>query len=232
MKDQFNGNTEKRHPPPHHIGHEVYEMVKDVHVVLGKRKRTDKNTEGDDMWKKQSIFWELPYQKNLDVHHSIDVMHVEKNVCESLLRTLLNTYGKTMDHGHAQADLNKMGIGLELWLDDSVKGMELPTTCITLSRQEEFCEFLKNVKVPSGYSMNVSRLISFPNLKVAFIVKSHDYHVLLTQMIDVGIQNILLVNVREAIMNFCFFLNAIAQKVLSEEALESLEKGTMKLYAF
>jgi hypothetical protein len=232
MKDQFNGNTEKRHPPPHHIGHEVYEMVKDVHVVLGKRKRTNKNTEGDDMWKKQSIFWELPYQKNLDVHHSIDVMHVEKNVCESLLRTLLNTYGKTMDHEHAQADLNKMGIGLELWLDDSVKGMELPTSCITLSRQEEFCEFLKNVKVPSGYSMNVSRLISFPNLKVAFIVKSHDYHVLLTQMIDVGIQNILLVNVREAIMNFCFFLNAIAQKVLSEEALESLEKGTMKLYAF
>jgi hypothetical protein len=47
---------------------------------------------------------------------------------------------------------------------------------------------------------------------------------LLTQMIAVGIQNILLVNVREAIMNFCFFFNAIGQKVLSEEALESLEK--------
>jgi hypothetical protein len=31
-------------------------MVKDVHVVLGKRKRTDKNTEEDDMWKKQLIF--------------------------------------------------------------------------------------------------------------------------------------------------------------------------------
>jgi hypothetical protein len=38
MKDQFNGNTEKRHPPPHLTGHEVYEMVKDVHVVLGKGK--------------------------------------------------------------------------------------------------------------------------------------------------------------------------------------------------
>jgi hypothetical protein len=32
-------------------------------------------------------------------------------------------------------------------------------------------------------------------------------------------------------MKFCFFFNAIGQKVLSEEALESLEKGTMKLYA-
>jgi hypothetical protein len=49
MKDQFNGNTEKRHPPPHRIGHEVYEMVKDLHVVLGKRKMTGKNIEEDDM---------------------------------------------------------------------------------------------------------------------------------------------------------------------------------------
>jgi hypothetical protein len=44
MKDQFNGNTEKRCPPPHLTGHEVYEMVKDVHVVLGKGKRNGKNT--------------------------------------------------------------------------------------------------------------------------------------------------------------------------------------------
>jgi hypothetical protein len=45
MKVQFNGNTEKRCPPPHLTGHEVYEMVKDVHVVLGKQKRTSKFTE-------------------------------------------------------------------------------------------------------------------------------------------------------------------------------------------
>jgi hypothetical protein len=56
MKDQFNGNTEKRHPPLHLIGHEVYEMVKDVHVLLGKWKMTGKNTEEDDIWKKKSIF--------------------------------------------------------------------------------------------------------------------------------------------------------------------------------
>jgi hypothetical protein len=101
MKDKFNGNTEKMHPSPHLTGHEVYEIIKDVHVVLGKQKRTGKNTGGDDMWKKQSMFWELPYWKDLDVRHSIDVMHVEKNVCKSLLRTLLNTDGKTRDHGQA-----------------------------------------------------------------------------------------------------------------------------------
>jgi hypothetical protein len=152
MKVQFNGNTEKRCPPPHITGHKVYEMVKDVHVVLGKQKMTSKNTKEDDMWK-------LPYWNDIDVCHSIHVMHVEKNVWESLLETLLNTDKKTRDHGHARANLKKMGIRPELWLDDSVKGTGLPTSCITLSKYEkEFCGFLKNVKVPSGYSMNVSRL--------------------------------------------------------------------------
>jgi hypothetical protein len=104
--------------------------------------------------------------------------------------------------------------------------MELPISCITLSKHEkkEFCGFLKNVKVPSVYSTNVSRLISFLDLKVAPGVKSHDYHVLLTQMIAIGIWNVLSVNIREAIMNFSFFFNAIGQKILSEEALKSLEK--------
>jgi hypothetical protein len=136
IKDQFNGNTERRHPPPHLTCYEVYEMVKDVHVVLGKQKRTGKNTEEDDMWKKQLICWELPYWKDLDVHHSIDVIHVKKNVCESLLGTLLNTDGKTRDHGHARANIKKMEIRPELWLDDSVKGTDLPTSHITLSKHE------------------------------------------------------------------------------------------------
>jgi hypothetical protein len=91
---------------------------------------------------------------------------------------------------------------------------------------------LENVKVPSGYSTNVSRLISFLDLEVAPGMKSHDYHVLLVQMIAVGIENILPVNVLEAIMNFSFFFNAIGQKVLSEEALESLEKRYYETLCF
>jgi hypothetical protein len=71
-------------------------------------------------------------------------MYVEKNACESLLGTFRNTDEITRDHGHARADLKKMGIRLELWLNDSVKGMELPTSCVYSTK--EFCGFLKNVK--------------------------------------------------------------------------------------
>jgi hypothetical protein len=47
--EEFNGKTEKRRLPLYLIGHKVYEMVKYVHIVLGKRKRTGKNIEEDDM---------------------------------------------------------------------------------------------------------------------------------------------------------------------------------------
>jgi hypothetical protein len=88
------------------------------------------------------------------------------------------------------------------------------------------------VKVSSGYSTNVSRLISLPDLKVAPDVKSYCYHVLLTQLIAIAIQNILTVNVQEAIMIFFFLINAIGQKELCEEALESLQNRHYETLCF
>jgi hypothetical protein len=60
--------------------------------VLGKRKRTATVKKGADKkrWKKMSILWELPYWKDLTVHHSIDLMHVKKNVCGCLLGILMS----------------------------------------------------------------------------------------------------------------------------------------------
>jgi hypothetical protein len=85
-------------------------MVKDLKVVLGKRKgagskkkkKAGKNAENNGnetlgLLKKRSIFWNLPYWKGLMVRHAIDVMHAEKNVCEALVGTLLDTPGKTKD---------------------------------------------------------------------------------------------------------------------------------------
>ena len=49
------------------------------------------------MWKKKSIFWDLPYWKDLEVRSSIDVMHVTKNLCVNLLG-FLGVYGNTKIH--------------------------------------------------------------------------------------------------------------------------------------
>ena len=88
-------------------GEEVYSRVERINVTFGKNQRIagEKN-----IWKKRSIFFDLPYWRSLDVRHSIDVMHVEKNVCDSLISTLLHIPGKTKDGINARLDLVDMGI--------------------------------------------------------------------------------------------------------------------------
>ena len=55
------------------------------------------------MWKKKSIFWDLPYWKDLEVRSAIDVMHVTKNLCVTLLG-FLGVYGKTKHTPEARED--------------------------------------------------------------------------------------------------------------------------------
>ena len=89
-KITFNGIRENGTAPEPLTGDLVFNQVQDVHVVLGK---FDKGDTESSVWKKRSIFWSLPYWRDLDVRHCIDVMHVEKNVCDSLLGTLLDING-------------------------------------------------------------------------------------------------------------------------------------------
>jgi hypothetical protein len=71
-------------PPPHFKGEEIFEMVKDLRIVFGKCDSCepiphDANGRAP-MWKKKSIFWELPYWEILEVRNAIDVMHFEDHL--------------------------------------------------------------------------------------------------------------------------------------------------------
>ena len=57
------------------------------------------------IWKKGSILFDLMYLSDLDVRHCIDVMHVEKNVCDSVIGMLFNIQGKTKDGLNTCQDL-------------------------------------------------------------------------------------------------------------------------------
>jgi hypothetical protein len=70
------------------------------------RKR-DKQDDPKIRWKKKPIMWEQPYWIHLAISHSIDDMHVKKNVCWNLLGTLMSDKRKTKDHAKLQAGLEK-----------------------------------------------------------------------------------------------------------------------------
>ena len=56
------------------------------------------------MWKKKSIFWELPYWQVLEARSAIDVMHLMKNLYVNLLG-FMGVYGKPKDTLEARQDL-------------------------------------------------------------------------------------------------------------------------------
>ena len=78
-----------------------------------KRKKRGKKKDDDDdrvWWKKKSIFFKLEYWKYLLIRHQLDVMHIEKNICESIYGTLLNIPGKTKDGIKSRWDLKVLKI--------------------------------------------------------------------------------------------------------------------------
>jgi len=189
-----------------------------VEVTFGK---TLKNS---SIWKKKSIFFELPYWSKLDVRHCIDVMHVEKNVCDSIIGTLLNLKGKTKDGINTRKDLVEMGVWLELQPQPYGKRTYLPPACHTLSKFKKisFCKCLRGVKVPQGYSSNIKSIVSMDDLKLLGL-KSHDCHVLMQDLFPVAICGILPKNVRQVITRLCLFFNAICRKVIDPTRLDELE---------
>ena len=103
----FNGEAEPRTKPDPRTSDDVFGMVKDLNVIFGKgpgSRPVLKDADGHaPMWKKKSIFWELPYWEVLDVRSAIDVMHLTKNLCVNILG-FLGLYGKSKDTPEARED--------------------------------------------------------------------------------------------------------------------------------
>ena len=68
------------------------------------------------------------------LRHNIDVMHVEKNICESIVGTLLGIERKSKDGVNARKDLELMGIRADLHPQERGKQIYLPAAPYTLSK--------------------------------------------------------------------------------------------------
>ncbi|XP_038708541.1 uncharacterized protein LOC120003590 [Tripterygium wilfordii] len=236
-KRMFDNKIDNNSKPKNLSGDELLQQMRCIgNMAFGKdpitrKSRLKKNRPPEQLnWTKKSIFYELPYWRTLLLRHNLDVMHIEKNICDSLLWTIMNVKGKTKDNISARLDLQKIGIRHELHPRHEGARQTMPVACFTLSRKEVhlFCDFIRSVKLPDGYASNIARCVK--DNECTFVgMKSHDSHVFLQRILPVGIRGFLRKDVSESIIQLGRFFQELCCRTLKLEVLESLEHDIVVL---
>ncbi|XP_074332026.1 uncharacterized protein LOC141668881 [Apium graveolens] len=226
QKAAFNGQQEFGQPRRTLSGEEVLAEQEQIKFEFGKKMKKAKKVESP--WKKKSVFFELKYWKFHHVRHCIDVMHVEKNVCDSLIGTLLNMRHKTKDSAAARRDMMKMGVRSDLPPQVGVKKTYLHPSPFTLSKAEKrtFLSSLMSMKLPYEHASNIKNFVSMPDLSI-YGLKSHNCHILLQQLLPVAIRFVLPKHVRVTIIRLCFFFNTLCNKVVDVSKLDKLQSDVI-----
>ncbi|WCJ40469.1 hypothetical protein M5689_021385 [Euphorbia peplus] len=142
----FNGLTEKGTRPTPLSGDDVlkeFETFTPLPFNRGVKRKYD-SANSFENWRKKSIFFELPYWRTLLMRHNLDVMDIEKNVCDNVLGTLMNIKGKTKDTLNSRKDLVSMGIRHELHPTEVGDKLRIPLARYVLSDNDKLalCKML------------------------------------------------------------------------------------------
>ncbi|KAI5317622.1 hypothetical protein L3X38_037329 [Prunus dulcis] len=151
---EFNRNTKRRLQPGEWSADEILEQLNRLDFALfGKTvSRTRPSTHMN--WTHKPMFFELLYWSKLKLRHKLDVMHVEKNVFDTVVGTILDIEGKTKDTIKTHLDLERMGIRRGLWMNrDSDKARRDLAFffCMKPNDKKEFLKFVSSIKFPDGF---------------------------------------------------------------------------------
>ncbi|XP_055803422.1 uncharacterized protein LOC129872461 [Solanum dulcamara] len=148
----FDGKVEMGIAPRPLTGDEVLMQLHELgNVSFGKVQKRKRNVSNNAYnLKKKSIFFQLPYWKSLKLRHNLDVMHIERNVSDNILSTVMSMVGKTKDTLKSRYDLVDLAIRQGLHPIEDEDNILLPAACYALSPQEKLklCNFIANFKVP------------------------------------------------------------------------------------
>ena len=126
--------------------------------------------------------------QDLLVRHVLDVMHCEKNLAENILRT---TFGEK-DNPSVRADMAARGIRPQLHIQPCGPNRDrfyMPDAPYVLSPADKakVLAILKQLRTPTNYVVALHTKISKGKLSG---LKSHDYHVLMQQVLPLCFRKI------------------------------------------
>jgi hypothetical protein len=126
----------------------------------------------------------------------------------------------------AHKDLQAHEIREELHPQERPNGKAyLPPTSYTLTAEEEraICNCLHGIRVPTGFSTNITNLVSMSELKMSGY-NTHDCHTILLLFLAIAIRAVNHPYLKMVITCMCHFFNSISKKVIDVSELDELRK--------
>jgi len=226
-KVSFNNKTEYREAPQPLTGEQVLQHYDSFdQVTFGPKSRKRKQHDEEKRWhnwRKKSIFFQLPYWKKLLIRHNLDVMHIEKNICESILGTLLDIEGKSKDNEEARVDMQHLRIRMDQHPEHENGKFTLPPALYKLEKDDKklLCKFLHEVKLPDGYASNIQRCVDENRCQLSGL-KTHDYHIIFQKLLPLVLRNILPQEVVVPLIDLSRFFSSLCSKELDEKELANM----------
>ncbi|CAH9051208.1 unnamed protein product [Cuscuta europaea] len=182
-------------------------------------------------WTKRSIFWELPYWKDLLIRHNIDVMHTEKNVFDNIFNTVMDFKGKTKDGLASRKDMTIWCDRPELSVDLEYQGNTISKAVyqVTEAQKESILQWLVSLKFPDGYCSNLSRCVDMNKLTTTLSMKTHDAHVIMQRLLPIARKEMLPEHVWSCITEINLLFQSICSSVLDATSFRRLEESVPML---
>nr|GFA65721.1 hypothetical protein [Tanacetum cinerariifolium] len=221
---EFNGQTDNKDPPKEFGRDEILGRLDRLPTRLtGKHPsfggvKIKRNVLVELNWTKRSIFYELEYWSFLLLRHNLDIMHIEKNVLDAILNTLLMN-DKSKDTVKARQDLQRLGIRSGLWLGQTKNGKCLkPQSAysFTQENQKKFCQFIKGAKLPDGFGSCFKHKVTDNDTNIMG-QKSHDCQIMMQCLLPYGLQNYLSDKIAKPIIELCSLFKQICSATLMED---------------
>ena len=160
-------------------------------------------------------------EQSLLVRHTLDVMHMEKNVASTLMDFILGN----SDTVAVRQDLEAEGImhHLHLVREGQSNNYSKPHAPYVLTRQErrKVLQNIRSTRTPTGHCANFCKLVSLEKEILQFM-KTHDWHILMQEILPAAIRNSLPEGPRVAIIRLGHCFRRICAKLLWRSELPQL----------
>jgi hypothetical protein len=160
------------------------------------------------------------------IRHVLDVMHCKKKFCKNIIKTIWRLK-EMLKEG---LDMEETNMRPNLHAVHGANGtIFLPTTLYVLSREEKivFVGIVQGLKTPTNYVGQLAKRIMVDgDLKGLKGLKSHDYHVLMQQVLPLCIRTLLTKDVRMTIIRVSRIFGKLCAKVVDPSTILELFQET------